>query len=73
LIDFAQTQNFPGPALSHDKHVSRYYFLADHHALIKCHEPVTVSRPSLEIAATWLPLGLDTKNAVCYQQLLTPH
>lgn len=36
-----------------------YYFLADFHALIKCHDPELVQQSTLEIAATWLALGLD--------------
>ena len=62
----------PAIAVSHDEHVSPYYFLADYHALIKCHEPETVRRSSLEIAATWLALGLDTENAVFYRQSDVP-
>ena len=29
-----------------------YYFLADYHALIKCHDPEQLRRSRLEIAAT---------------------
>ncbi|MEM6986473.1 MAG: tryptophan--tRNA ligase [Pseudomonadota bacterium] len=45
-----------------------YYFLADYHALIKCHDPAIVSRSRLEIAATWLALGLDPERCVFYRQ-----
>jgi len=45
-----------------------FYFLADYHALIKCQDPERVKQSSLEIAATWLALGLDTSNAVFYRQ-----
>ena len=45
-----------------------FYFMADLHALIKCHDPVQVHQSSLEIAATWLALGLDTDKAVFYRQ-----
>ena len=45
-----------------------YYFLADYHALIKCQDPETVRQSTLEIAATWLALGLDTQRAVFYRQ-----
>jgi tryptophanyl-tRNA synthetase len=45
-----------------------FYFLADFHALIKCHDPDMVHQSSREIAATWLALGLDTDNAVFYRQ-----
>lgn len=58
----------PAVEASHDQDVTPFYFLADYHALIKCHEPDRVRRSSLEIAATWLALGLDTDNAVFYRQ-----
>ncbi len=45
-----------------------YYFLADYHSLIKCHDPEVVRRSTLEIAATWLALGLDVDNATFYRQ-----
>jgi len=44
------------------------YFLADYHALIKCRDPELVHRSTLEIAATWLALGLDTEKALFYRQ-----
>jgi tryptophanyl-tRNA synthetase len=49
-----------------------FYFLADYHALIKCHEPEHVHRSTLEIAATWLALGLDTDNVTFYRQSDVP-
>ncbi|MEN8260773.1 MAG: tryptophan--tRNA ligase [Pseudomonadota bacterium] len=58
----------PAIQASHDHQVAPYYFLADYHALIKCHDPARVRQSSLEIAATWLALGLDTENAVFYRQ-----
>jgi len=45
-----------------------FLFLADYHALIKCHDPALVRQSSREIAATWLALGLDTSKAVFYRQ-----
>ena len=45
-----------------------FLFLADYHALIKCQDPALVRQSSLEIAATWLALGLDTSKAVFYRQ-----
>ncbi len=45
-----------------------FYFLADYHALIKCHDPQIVRQSRLEIAATWLALGLDTERAIFYRQ-----
>lgn len=58
----------PAIAASKDENVRPFYFLADYHALIKCQEPERVKQSSLEIAATWLALGLDTSNAVFYRQ-----
>jgi tryptophanyl-tRNA synthetase len=62
----------PAIAASRNDHVTPFYFLADYHALIKCQEPETVRQSSLEIAATWLALGLDTGNAVFYRQSDVP-
>ena len=58
----------PAIAASKNDNVAPFYFLADYHALIKCHEPEKVRQSSLEVAATWLALGLDTSNAVFYRQ-----
>jgi tryptophanyl-tRNA synthetase len=57
---------------SKDPTVAPFYFLADYHALIKCQEPERIRQSSLEIAATWLALGLDTANAVFYRQSDVP-
>lgn len=48
--------------------INAYYFLADYHALIKCQDPGMVHQSSMEIAATWLALGLNTDNVVFYRQ-----
>lgn len=62
----------PAIKASHDHNVLPFYFLADYHALIKCQEPERVGQSTLEIAATWLALGLDTENAVFYRQSDVP-
>jgi tryptophanyl-tRNA synthetase len=62
----------PAIAASKNENVAPFYFLADYHALIKCQEPDRVRQSSLEIAATWLALGLDTSNAVFYRQSDVP-
>ncbi|RTE65520.1 tryptophan--tRNA ligase [Amphritea opalescens] len=49
-----------------------YFFLADFHALIKCHDPDRVARSTREIAATWLALGLDIDKATFYRQTDIP-
>lgn len=58
----------PAIQASQDPGVQSYYFLADLHALIKCQDPRRVQESRLEIAATWLALGLNTDNAIFYQQ-----
>lgn len=45
-----------------------FYFLADLHALIKCHDPALIRQSAREIAATWLALGLDTDKVTFYRQ-----
>ncbi|MDQ7090612.1 MAG: tryptophan--tRNA ligase [Methylococcales bacterium] len=62
------------PAIEASKNsaLTPFYFLADYHALIKCQQPELVRQSSLEIAATWLALGLDTSNAVFYRQSDVP-
>ncbi|MBS1212877.1 MAG: tryptophanyl-tRNA synthetase [Proteobacteria bacterium] len=62
----------PAIEASHDRNVQPFYFLADYHALIKCQDPERVRQSTLEIAATWLALGLDTQNAVFYRQSDVP-
>ena len=51
-----------------DTDAEHYFFLADLHALIKCQEPEKVKQSTLEIAATWLALGLDVEKVVFYRQ-----
>ena len=58
----------PGIAASKDPQIRNYYFLADFHALAKNEDPDKISQSTLEIAAAWLALGLDTDNATFYRQ-----
>ena len=58
----------PAIAASHADGIASYYFLADYHALVKNSDPAAVHRSSLEVAATWLALGLDTERSVFYRQ-----
>ncbi|MFA0813255.1 tryptophan--tRNA ligase [Microbulbifer epialgicus] len=58
----------PAIAASQDENNQSFYFLADYHALIKCQDPEQVHQSTLEIAATWLALGLNTDNVVFYRQ-----
>ena len=45
-----------------------FFFLADYHALIKCQDADLVYQSTLEVAATWLALGLDTRRVTFYRQ-----
>lgn len=48
--------------------IQSYYFLADYHALIKGRDPRRIHQSGLEIAATWLALGLDMDRVTFYRQ-----
>jgi tryptophanyl-tRNA synthetase len=58
----------PAIAASTRSDADSFYFLADYHSLVKSHDPDAVHRSSLEVAATWLALGLDTDRAIFYRQ-----
>ena len=58
----------PGVESGRDPARENYYFLADLHALVKNQNPDEIARSTLEIAASWLALGLDTERAVFYRQ-----
>ncbi|MEM7053072.1 MAG: tryptophan--tRNA ligase, partial [Pseudomonadota bacterium] len=58
----------PAIEASSDPSLDSYYFLADYHALVKCFEPERIQQSTLEIAATWLALGLDTERCIFYRQ-----
>lgn len=58
----------PSIEASKDASLDSFFFLADYHALIKCHDPAMVRQSTKEIAATWLALGLDTDKALFYRQ-----
>ncbi len=58
----------PGIAASKNPEISNYYFLADLHSLAKAEDPKKMQQSTLEIAAAWLALGLDTDNAMFYRQ-----
>src|SRR5690606_23118124 len=62
----------PAIASSGSNAGENYFFLADLHALIKCQDPLKVRQSTLEIAATWLALGLDTDAVVFYRQSDVP-
>jgi tryptophanyl-tRNA synthetase len=58
----------PAVVASKNTDIESFYFLADYHALIKCQDPEEIHRSTLEIAASWMALGLDTDNAIFYRQ-----
>lgn len=58
----------PAIAASQQAEVHSYFFLADYHALIKCHEPARVRESAKAIAATWLACGLDPARVTFYRQ-----
>jgi tryptophanyl-tRNA synthetase len=58
----------PAIEASHAGDVQSFYFLADYHALVKNQDPARLRQSSLEVAATWLALGLDTEKSVFYRQ-----
>ena len=58
----------PSIAASKDPKKKNYYFLADFHALAKNENPDLIAQSTLEIAAAWLALGMDTENSVFYRQ-----
>lgn len=62
----------PAIAESQRDDLDSFFFLADYHALIKCHDPKLVHQSAREIAATWLALGLDTDRTTFYRQSDVP-
>lgn len=62
----------PAIEASRRKDVRSFYFLADYHALVKCQDPALVHRSRLEVAATWLALGLEVENVIFYAQTDIP-
>ncbi len=62
----------PAVQASTEPGVDAFFFLADYHALIKCDDPARVARSRLEIAATWLAVGLDPERVTFYRQSDVP-
>ncbi len=58
----------PGIEASKDLTTKHFYFLADYHSLAKNEDPDKIVRSTLEIAAAWMALGLDTEHAYFYRQ-----
>jgi tryptophanyl-tRNA synthetase len=62
----------PAIAGSRNPAARTFYFLADYHALVKCHDPRVLRQSTLEVAAAWLALGLDTEASIFYRQTDIP-
>jgi tryptophanyl-tRNA synthetase len=64
------------PALALTQRGSRIteglYFIADYHALTTLHDPVMLRQHSLDVAATWLALGLDPSRTCLFAQSDVP-
>ncbi len=45
-----------------------FYFLADYHSIISCHNPNEIKESSMQVAATWLASGLDPEKVFFYRQ-----
>jgi tryptophanyl-tRNA synthetase len=58
----------PAIAASRRSDVESFFFGAHYPPLIKCQDPELGHRSTLEIAATWLALGLDPERVVFYRQ-----
>jgi tryptophanyl-tRNA synthetase len=48
------------------------YFIADYHALITIHDKKQLSHLTLDVAATWLAMGLDPTKVTFYRQTDVP-
>ncbi|MCX7122100.1 MAG: tryptophan--tRNA ligase [Gammaproteobacteria bacterium] len=62
------------PALSYQmqENIEALYFVADGHSLIKLWDPKLRAQYILEVAATWLALGLDPDKVIFYRQSDVP-
>lgn len=62
----------PAVEASRQENNRSFYFLADYHALVKNQNPERFRQSTLEIAAAWLSLGLDTDKSIFYRQTDIP-
>lgn len=60
------------PAIGLQSDFQSYYFIADYHAMTTMREGAALRRASLEVAATWLALGLDPARTVLWRQSDVP-
>ena len=59
-------------ALQNQTDIDALYFVADGHSLVKLWDPKARTRFVLEIAASWLALGLDPEKVTFYRQSNIP-
>ena len=62
----------PAVAESERSDVQSFLFLADYHSLVKSGDPRQMAQSTLEIAASWLALGLNPEKVVFYRQSDVP-
>ncbi len=62
----------PAVAASTRADARSFFFLADYHSLVKGGDPNLMARSTLEIAASWLAVGLDPDKVVFYRQSDVP-
>ncbi|MDO5687613.1 MAG: tryptophan--tRNA ligase [Neisseria sp.] len=58
----------PAIAASRQPDSESFFFLADYHGIIKCHDPEQIHASTLAVAATWLACGLDPEQVTFYRQ-----
>ena len=58
----------PSVASSRREDVESFLFIADYHSLVKNRDPEVLRRSTLEIASSWLAVGLDPERVVFYRQ-----
>ena len=49
-----------------------FFFLADYHGIIGCHDPAIIHESTKAIAATWIACGLDPERVTFYRQSDVP-
>ncbi|CAN5916270.1 hypothetical protein BH11MYX2_BH11MYX2_00680 [soil metagenome] len=62
----------PALRLAEDEQRDALYFIADYHALITIHDKKQLSHLTLDVAATWLAMGLDPTKVTFYRQTDVP-
>jgi tryptophanyl-tRNA synthetase len=62
----------PAVAASGRDDVRSFFFLADYHSLVKGTDPERMAQSTLQIAASWLAVGLDAGKVVFYRQSDVP-